>query len=143
MAVLTDIIIASTNDVPAIVADWPGEKRWPAFETSGLEYLLLSELAVALQRATLAHTIETLDPTVSVSETDGPWLYVVPTELRDLIAEVPPCEIGAVARRWSEGEEAVDRGLSHEDAERLILAIQKLAVKARGEGKPMLLWVSM
>lgn len=143
MAILTDIIVAQATDAPAIIAEWPGEKRWPALETTGLDYLLLSELAAALKEKALANTIETLDPSSSANEADGPWLYILPIELRDRMADLLPADVGAVATGWSKGEEAVNRGLAPADAERMVQAIQKLAIRARDEGKPMMLWISM
>lgn len=143
MAVLTDIIIAPAADVPAIIHEWPGKKRWSAFETSGLDWLVLADLASALLQPGIARSIEEQDPSAEADSSDGPWLYVLPTEFRDRIADIGATELDAVAAAWSGGEEASNRGLDTEPAKRLLLEIRRMAVQARSEQKPILLWVSM
>lgn len=142
MAVLTDILVAPEVDIPAIVEQWPGVKNWPSFQASGLDSLVLSDLAAALGRSALAQSVEEIDPASFRNEASGPWLYVLPAEFRDQIAAIPSDRTSAVAKAWSQGEEASDRGMTAQDAERLLVAIQGLATKARDEQKPMLLWVS-
>lgn len=143
MAVLTDIIIAHPADAPSIIAEWPAQKRWPAFETSGLDWLVLSDLALALKQPALSKAVDEQSPVASADETDGPWLYVVPTDLRDLIASIGLEDMPAVAKSWAIGEEAANRGLTEEVAQSLLMEIQKLAIRARAESKPMLVWISM
>ncbi len=48
MVVLTDILVAPVHDTPAIISEWPGVKRWPAIEATGLDGLVLKDLAAAL-----------------------------------------------------------------------------------------------
>lgn len=143
MAVLTDILIAPEHDVPAIVAQWPGAKNWPALQTTGLDWLILAELAEALDQAPLAQAMEQLDPASSADEVNGPWVYVLPMPLRDTIAALGPDRLGPVAKAWAGREEADAAGLTPADAERLLRDIHALAIRARDEGKPMLLWISL
>lgn len=143
MAVLTDIIIAHPADALAIIAEWPTHKRWPALETSGIDWLVLSDLVLALRQPALSRSIDEQSPMVSVDETDGPWLYLLPSDLRDLMASIGPVDMPAVAKAWANGAEAVNRGLTEDVAKSLLVEIQKLAVRARLENKPMLLWISM
>lgn len=146
MAVLTDILIAPTQDAPAIIANWPGAKNWPGLQTTGLDALVLSDLAEALGQSALAIAIaiaiEELDPH-SFKEANGPWLYVLPNDLRDHLANLKADDLGPIARIWSEQEEAIARGMTEDDAARLLLQIQSLATTARDDQKPMLLWVSL
>lgn len=143
MAVLTDIIVAPTTEVPAIIAEWPGTKRWPVFETTGLDLLVLADLALALKRPIEATAIDEQTPAASADESEGPWLYVLPGGLRDSIAALGSSDIPAVADAWAKGEEAENRGLTTDIAERLLAQIQKLAAQARAEDKPLLLWMAM
>ncbi|TDK31263.1 hypothetical protein E2F50_20175 [Rhizobium deserti] len=143
MAVLTDILVAPAADAPAIISEWPNSKKWPALQTTGLDWLVLADLAEALGQSALAQSIENLDPSSSADETQGPWVYVLPTELRDHIASIASSDLSTVAEAWSDKGEANARGLTAKDAERLLLEIQPLAVAARDSGKPMLLWVSL
>jgi hypothetical protein len=143
MAVLTDILIAPAHDAPAIIANWPGAKNWPGLQTTGLDALVLSELATALGQSTLATAIEELDPYTSADEANGPWLYVLPTELRDHLASLAADDLGPIARAWAQQEEATARGMTEDDAARLLSQIQSLAVTAQDGQKPMLLWISL
>lgn len=143
VAVLTDILIAPEAEAPAIIAQWPASRGWPSLQTTGLDWLLLSDLANALNQPELAQSLEELGPSVSVDDANGPWIYVLPTGLRDAVAGIARDDLGAVAASWAEGEEATARDLTAQDAERLLVEIQALALRARGEQKPMLLWVSL
>ncbi|MGZ2506082.1 hypothetical protein EHI47_38925 [Rhizobium leguminosarum] len=143
MAVLTDIVIASANDAPAIIAQWPGSKMWPGLQTTGLDGLVLADLAEALGQVNLARSIEDLDPSAFADEANGPWVYVLPNELRDHLANIDASDLDRVAQVWAEKEEASARGLTAQDAQRLLLEIQPLAAVARDGQKPMLLWISM
>ncbi|WP_105436354.1 hypothetical protein [Neorhizobium tomejilense] len=143
MAVLTDILVAPATDAPAIISEWPNSKRWPSLQTTGLDWLVLADLAEALGQAALARSIENLEASSSADETKGPWVYVLPTELRDHIASIASIDLSTIAEAWSDKEEAKARGLTAQDAQRLLLEIQPLAVSARDGQKPMLLWVSM
>lgn len=142
MAVLTDILIAPPNDASAIVAQWPGSKNWPAFETTGLDALVLAELAEALDRPSLATAIRNLAPSAG-DNADGPWVFVLPTEFRDRIAGIPAGRIGALAQAWSDKEETRAGGLTSQAAEQLVLGLQALAARARDGQKPLLLWISL
>jgi hypothetical protein len=143
MAVLTDILIAPTQDAPAIIANWPVAKNWPGLQTTGLDALVLSDLAEALGQSALAIAIEELDPHSFNDEANGPWLYVLPNDLRDHLANLKADDLGPIARTWSQQEEAMARGMTEDDATRLLLQIQSLATTARNDQKPMLLWVSL
>lgn len=143
MSVLTDILLAPVSEAPRVLSDWPRDKRWPAVATPGLDTLVLEDLAVAMGREQLAQAIQELDPSCFDDEAQGPWIYVLPVALRDALATLAPQEVGKLAKAWSAGEEAGARGLTPLVAEGLLHALQALAVRARGEGLPMLLWMSL
>lgn len=143
MAVLTDILIAPEQDAPAIIDEWPASKSWPGLQTTGLDALVLAELADALGQSDLARSIEDLDPHSFKDEANGPWLYVLPNALRDHLANIPRDNLASTAKAWSEQEEASARGMTETDAERLLQQIQSLAVTARDSQNPMLLWISL
>lgn len=143
MAVLTDILIALPDDAPAIVAQWPGSKNWPAFETTGLSSLVLAELAQALGQARLGKAIQDLAPSSAGDKTDGPWVFVLPLEFRDRIAEIPESDIGKLAQAWSDGEEAGGSGLTPQAAEDLLRGLHALSARARDSQRPLLLWISL
>ena len=112
-------------------------------EATGLDLLVLADLALALKRPIEATAINEQTPAASADEAEGPWLYVLPVGLRDSIAAIGPADIPTVADAWAKGEEAENRGLTTDIAERLLAQIQKLAVQAHAEEKPLLLWISM
>lgn len=143
MAILTDIVVASANDAPAIIARWPGSKLWPGLQTTGLDGLVLADLAEAFGQVDLARSIEDLAPSAFADKANGPWVYVLPNELRDQLANIAASDLGKVAQIWANKEEASARGLTAQDAQRLLLEIQALAVVARDGQIPLLLWISM
>jgi hypothetical protein len=68
---------------------------------------------------------------------------VLPNDLRDHLANLKADDLGPIARTWSQQEEAIARGMTKDDAARLLLQIHSLATTARDDQKPMLLWVSL
>ncbi|AMU98501.1 hypothetical protein TP47_00350 (plasmid) [Xanthomonas citri pv. aurantifolii] len=143
MAVLTDILVAPAHDAPAIISEWPGEKRWPAIEATGLDGLVFEELAVALGHPRLAEAIQDLDPSSFADEANGPWVYVLPTELREQLVVLLPEDFARVSKAWSQGEEARGRGLTPEIAEGLLRQLHSLANRAHQEDRALLLWISL
>jgi hypothetical protein len=118
-------------------------QKLAGLQTTGLDALVLSDLAEALGQSALAIAIEELEPHSFKDEANGPWLYVLPNDLRDHLANLKADDLGPIARTWSQQEEAMARGMTEEDAARLLLQIQSLATTARNDQKPMLLWVSL
>jgi len=143
MAVLTDILIAPEHDVPAIMAEWPGAKKWLALETTGLDGLMLTELAEAFDQPVLARAIEDLAPSAAADEAAGPWVYVLPIDFRDRVAGISKPDLGTIAKSWAEREEASLMGLTPEIAEGLLRDLQNLATEAQAREEPLLLWVSL
>jgi hypothetical protein len=143
MAVLTDILVAPAHEAPAIVSEWPGEKRWPAIETTGLDALILEELAVALGNPLLAEAMQDLDPSSFGDQADGPWVYVLPMEFRNQIAGLSAEDYARVSKAWCEGEEASGQGLTLDIAEDLLRQLHTIAVRAREKNHPLLLWISL
>ena len=143
MAVLTDILMAPASEAPAIIAQWPAEKRWPAFQTTGLDWLVLADLAEALGQSRLAREIEGLRPSSFADERQGPWVYVLPTVFRDQIADMAPDETGVVAKSWGDKEETRERGLTPQIAEGVLRELRALATRARDGQQPLLLWISL
>lgn len=143
MAVLTDILVAPESDVPAIILQWPGTKSWAALESTGLDGIMLSELADALGDSKLAEEIAGLGPASFADEVSGPWVYVLPFGFRDQIADLPAPELEAMATAWAEREEAKAMGLSPQVAASLLSEIHSLAIAASKSGQPLLLWISL
>lgn len=143
MSVLTDILLAPVSEASQVLADWPRVKRWPAVAVPGLDTLVLEDLAVALGQEQVVQAIQELDPSCFDDEANGPWVYVLPMALRDSLATVAPHDVGKRAKAWAAGEEAGARGLTPLVAEGLLRELQALAVRARGEGLPMLMWMSL
>lgn len=143
MAVLTDLLVAPATDATAIIEEWPATRRWLAFQSTGLDTILLAELAEALAEPDLVDAIEALEPLAFADEAGGPWIYLLPEKLRDRLADLTGESIAEVASIWAGREQATNLGLSADIAQDLLHRMQDLASEARKSGHPLLLWISL
>ena len=139
---LTDILIASKNEASTILEQYPQQKDWPSLELKGLDNIKLAALLEALGAAAEAPALEGEDCLVA-SHKDGPWVFVLPAALRDLLANLPDGEFRAVAERWAAHEELAFDEWSADDVEPGIGMLKEQAKKGVASGKDLLLWMSL
>jgi hypothetical protein len=139
---LTDILIVSRGEASTILEQYPQRRDWPRLELKGLDNTKLAALLEALGASAEAPALEG-EGCLVASRKEGPWVFVLPTALRDLLANLPEGEFRAVAERWAAHEELVFDEWTADDVEPGIGMLKEQAKKSAASGKDLLLWMSL
>ncbi len=144
---LTDLIIASLEEAPAVL-NVPGHASvWPTLEAKGLDPVKLASLRFILQgqkpdTARVADYVKTFDALADEGEA-GPWLRAVPEDLGLLLAKLSASEIPATAAAWARTEELSLDGWKAADAGPFLAELSAFAAGAVAQGKRLLLWLCL
>jgi hypothetical protein len=135
---LTDILIASTDDVPEILSAATG--GWPRLQFNSLDNMALAGLWTALGGASagdfegekhlLAHTQER-------------WVFEFPQDLLRRLSALQPGNITEIAASWANHDELVHMGADGPTIEPVVEAMSGFARQAIGQGKSLLLFMCL
>ena len=139
MGSLADLLLATPEDIPDIVAsDYP-LGTYKGTNVDGLDPLMLLALHSLLAEKPLEQMVAQYEPVALASE-EGPWLVRIPPDLLAILADVAPHDIEALAGRWVQTDQLRGTGWSQNDMrifiEPLILYAQSIA----GSDKELFLW---
>jgi hypothetical protein len=148
MGVLSEIVIANQSDARAIAKSHSPSREWQGFFWKGLDPVVLSSLWSILKGETpnvetVVQQVDRFRMVQQVSE-DGPWLFSLPREFRDLLANIsnePPAIIGPVEQAWGATEEL--EHWSPADVEECLGKLADLASSAALEDKDLFLWICL
>lgn len=140
MTSAADLILASPDDVPAIVAsDYP-LGSFKGVNVDGLDPLKVAALHALLTPAPLPETLRQYQPVAQASPS-GPWLVRLPPELVVLLGKIAPPDQPSVAERWAATAQAREDTWSPEDADQFLGRLIPFAQSAEFEGKDLFLWI--
>jgi hypothetical protein len=139
MGSLADLLLATHDDIPDIIAsDYP-LGSYKGTNIDGLDPLMLLALHSMLALRPLEELVNSYEPVAQASE-EGPWLIRIPPDLLALLADIAPHDIEVMAAKWSDTDQLRDSGWTQDDMyffiEPLILYAQSIA----GSGKELFLW---
>jgi len=148
MGVLSELVIALKSEAPLVAHSDNPSRTWQGIYCKGLDQINLASLWSILegdeiQVDSVVARSERIELASEVTE-DGPWVFAIPNELRDVLAELAAEDtdkIQAVARTWWGTDELRDWDSS--DVAALLQDVIDLADGAKLEGKDLLLWVCL
>jgi hypothetical protein len=147
MGVLSNIVIADKSEARDIAECDTPARQWEGIELKTLDPVKLGTLWAILSSESGVEAVVELAGRFSllyeVSD-DGPWVYEVPCDLRNRLAELAamnPEAVLPVARDWASTEELQD--WEFEEVASVVYDICDLADSARLQGKDLLLWISL
>jgi hypothetical protein len=148
MGVLSDIIIAEPDEAAAInAARGTHLNRWPCLESKGIDTIKLGTLSQIMA----GRPVEDIDA-ISTFMTDdmldqgsdeGPWIFLVPEQLKLSLAAINKDAEEEIARKWACTEEFALGGWDVTDVEEYLHDLIAHAGRAREAGKSLLLWMSL
>jgi hypothetical protein len=142
---LTDLIVASLDDAPAILTAQGHANIWPTLESRGLTPALLASLRRVMRGE--AATLDLVNADVelfellSQGEQGDPWLAAVPPDLVQHLALMAETECAPMAAAWAQSEVARRDRWPATELTPLLAEMSALAAGAVAQGKGMLLWV--
>ncbi len=136
---ITDILIATPGDAPAILSGQTG--AWPRLEFRSLDNMALAGLWAALGAQGEASAFE--GTAHLLLNTDARWIFEFPDDFARRLSLLQPNEVKDVAARWATHEELVHMGASGPVVEPIVAAVSDQARAALGQGKGLLLLMSL
>ena len=146
MGVLTDIVLAGTNEAKKVEASDGPSREFPGIDAKGIDQVRMGTLYAIL-------TSTEYDPgfmldeesVIEPDDEDGPWVQIVPQEMVLLLSELPDAGIPAVADQWSKTEEFQPEysSWSQEDILKFLEQIRSLSKKALTDNKTMYMWMCL
>jgi hypothetical protein len=140
MSSAADLLLATPNDTPAILAsDYP-LGTFKGVSIDGLDPLKLAALHALLAERPFGDVLRDYRPVAQASPA-GPWLVRLPSELILILGKVAPQDQASVAARWASTDEVQEVGWSQEFADQFLGRLVPLAQTASFEGKELFLWI--
>ncbi|MBY4597975.1 hypothetical protein K3217_20855 [bacterium BD-1] len=111
-------------------------------DTGGLDSSAFLSLHMRALGCDLDELLPAYDPVAQDSD-HGPWVFVIPAQLRDHLASLSDTAVLELAHEWAGCEELQDDGVSPEEAAEILSGISGVARMASSSGKELLLWLSL
>ena len=140
MGSLADLIIALSNDAPAIVASEYPLGTFKGTNVDGLDPLKLAALHALFTAKDVSDLLEHYQP-VAEASANGPWLIKFPDELIKLLADLAPQDLASTAAKWVSTDQLQGEGWSEQDAEQCLGGVIHFSKTAAFEGKDVFLWI--
>lgn len=147
MSVLSDLIIADPQEAQDVAQCDEPARDWEGIEIKTLDPVTLGSLWAILTKASEAEAVGKLVDQIALLHNvsdNGPWVYEIPRQLRDALAEVSGMEteeVQPVAEAWAATDEL--KGWEYEEVESVLREVADLADTARLLGKDLLLWICL
>jgi hypothetical protein len=144
---LTNLIVATLEEAPAILQSQGHASIWPTLEAKGIDQVKLASLRFILKGEppednAVIQYMKSFDIHAD-GGAEGPWIDSLPEDLVGLLAAIPVADIPNLATAWANTEEAqLDRWLAA-DVEPVLGELSALAAGAVAQGKRLLLWVCL
>lgn len=137
-SMLTDILIASTGDAPEILSAAPG--GWPRLQFNSLDNMALAGLWAALSGTTQA---DFEGEKYLLAHTQERWVFEFPQDFVSKLSALQPGAVAEIAMSWAKHEELVHMGADGPSIEPVVEAMSGFARQAIGQGKSLLLFMSL
>lgn len=131
---LTDILIASTDEVPEVLSAAVGD--WPRLQFNSLDNMAIAGLWTALG-ATDAEDFE--GEKHLIAHTQERWVFEFPQDLVLRLSTVQPAAIAEIAATWANHDELVHMGADGPSIEPVVEALSGFALQAIHQEKSLLL----
>jgi|GEM_PF-1310712 len=146
MGVLTDIVLAGTNEAKKVEASDGPSREFAGIDAKGIDQVRMGTLYAIL-------TSSEYDPgfmldeesVIEPDDEDGPWVHIVPQKMVLLLSKLTDAGIPAVADEWGKTEEFQPEysSWSQEDILKFLEQIRSLSKKALTDNKTMYMWMCL
>ena len=150
MGLLTDVFVATEDEIDDAVLEEGPADRFPTVEAKGVEIVKITSLnGIATRRSYDLDDggFDRLSAEVPVTRyagEEGPWLFRLPAPLLAALAAADGSKLGEINEAWARTEEWQLDGVAHPDETRwLVDGIARLAQNAEMSGKNLYLWMSL
>ena len=110
-------------------------------DTGGLDSAAFLSLHMCAIGGDLHDLLPAYDPIAKDSE-EGPWVFAIPSRLRDHLALLSPAAIRDLALAWAECEELQEDEVGADEALEILVGISELARTTSSTGSELIMWLS-
>ena len=140
METLADLIVATLDERPAVLAsDYPLES-FQGVNVDGLDPLKVASLHACLADKAFDQVVPAYQPMAEASP-NRPWLVRLPVELTVVLAGIAPQDIPAAAAAWATTEPLRQAGWSGQQAEKYLARLSHFSRLAAFDKKEVFLCV--
>jgi hypothetical protein len=143
MGVLTDFVVASAADAGKVCASLCPSEEFAGLDAKGITTVNLGTLYAILTDSKFEPTF--MGEAISSRGDEGPWVWEVPTDLVQRLANLDAKQLTSAGGKWAATEEFLPK-YGHVPAEVVHQVLQELATmskRAVAEGKSVLMWVCL
>jgi len=140
MESLADLIIALSDDIPAIVASEYPLGTFKGINIDGLDPIKLAALHSLFTSEDFNNLLEHYKP-VAEASASGPWLIKFPDELIAFLADLAPQDQDSTATKWASTDQSQGEGWSEEAAAQFLGRVVHFSQTAAFEEKDVFLWI--
>lgn len=140
MASAADLILAASDEAPAIVASDYALGTFRGINVDGLDPLKLAALHSIFSEKGFNDLLPAYRP-IAEGSRNGPWLIRLPAEFVGFLANIAPQNQGTTAAKWASSDQLQEGGWSPEVAEQFIARLVHFAQNAGFEKKDLFLLV--
>jgi hypothetical protein len=142
MGVLTDFVVVDRSDAQRVCESHCPSRDFAGLDAKGIDTVKLGKLHAILRGGELDPSIH--QPVCDGGE-DGPWVFEVPSDLLRRLTEFSPSELAEAGRKWAAIEEFSPKYDNWRPAavQQVLGDIAALCRRAVGEGKAVLMWMSL
>ena len=138
---MLSVVTSSLPSDAGVIASAGVPNGESSIDTGGLDSAAFLSLHMCAFDSELDELLPAYDP-VAQSSDQGPWVFVIPTQLRDHLASLSDSAVLDLANEWAECEELQDDGVASEEAAEILVGVSEVARMASSSGKELMLWLS-
>ena len=143
MSILTDIVVANTEEASAVAEANVPSREWEGIDSKGIEHAKLAHLASILRREPYDPDFITQIQQLAEGSEEGPWVFALPQDFVRNIAALDEGRIPEVALDWSKAEEFALDGWEPKAVESFLFQLHRIAASACLTDKSLLMWMSL
>jgi hypothetical protein len=143
MGVLTDFVVIDRRDAPLVCASTCPSREFNGLDAKGIDTVKLGKLYAILVGGKYDPSF--ISEPLCDGGDEGPWVFEVPPDLMQQLADLTPRQLTEAGRKWAAVEEFSPR-YDNWPAERVQQVLGDLAAlckRAVGEGKAVLMWMCL
>lgn len=146
MSVLSDIFVASANDLTAELADQGPAGRFKTLASNDIDTVKLATLHAILVGDDLSDIDAVLkrgSRAIEVGSRESSWLFEVLPDLTSRIEALEPSQLKVVKAAWLETEEWQNDAWPTEEFDKWFDEFRQFTRESRQTGKMLMLWMSL
>ncbi len=140
MGVLTDLVIANTDEAEAVANSTTPSEQWRGIDAKGHSEITLGTLHSILRGEDYNETALVEFPLLAQASEERAWVFAVPTDLVTTLHQLDDAQIPEIVSEWLKSDEMQN---TNYNVEGFVRELKSLATEAVSQQKPILMWLCL